>query len=94
MFSLSYNQIITFQELSSLLPQTLLNDYLVQSLNSFLCCERFVELEDGIAKLAVLHSCLKYLRSDSEDIYQTIASIMETFCGLKSSNSDMFYHNK
>lgn len=92
--SLNYSRIITFQKYCSHLPQNRLNETLKQSLNSFLCCERFVQLEDGIAKLAVLHSCLKHLSSESEEISEVVNSLMETFKGLKASNNNQFYTEK
>ncbi|CAG2165751.1 unnamed protein product, partial [Oppiella nova] len=94
--NLNYNKIVTFQKYSQLLSQNRLNEYLVQSLNAFICCERFMQLDDGIAKLAVIQSCLKRLSLDSDDGHQelteTITTIMDTFCGLKESNSGLFYY--
>ncbi len=94
MFRLNYNQIISFQKCVSRIDQTILNDILIQSLNAFLCSEDFKTLEEGIGNLAILESCLKFCDSKLQTSTETVISILETFCGLKSSNIELFYHQK
>ncbi|CAG2118246.1 unnamed protein product, partial [Medioppia subpectinata] len=90
----NYNKIVTFQKYSQILHQNFLNDHLVQSVNAFVCCDRFIQLDDGIGKLAAIHSCLKHIEPADEltHITETVTTIMETFCGLKAQNSGLFYY--
>jgi hypothetical protein len=77
----------------SRIDQTILNDILIQSLNAFLCSEDLKTLE-GIGNLAILESCLKFCDSKLQTSTETLISILETFCGLKNSNIELFYYQE